>query len=81
MAAFFQLELPKDKQQADWGLRPFDDAALRYLVDDVCHLEALADRLIERVRELDIEAEVREECAYLLREGSNRWSTYRPGPA
>jgi len=68
LLAFFQLELPKEKQQADWGVRPLDDEAVRYLVDDVRHLEALADLLLERARALDIEAEVREECAYLLSE-------------
>ncbi|MFT3927279.1 MAG: ribonuclease D [Myxococcales bacterium] len=71
LSTFFQLELPKDKQQADWGARPLDDDAVRYLVDDVCHLEALADLLLARIRELDIEAEVREECAYLLSEAQH----------
>jgi ribonuclease D len=68
LAAFFQIELPKDKQQADWGLRPLDDEAVRYLVDDVFHLEALSDVLLARIHELDIEPEVREECAYVLSE-------------
>ena len=68
LATFFQLELPKDKQQADWGQRPLDDEALRYLVDDVAHLEALSDELLGRVRALDIEPDVREECAYVLSE-------------
>ena len=68
LSAFFQLDLPKDKQQADWGMRPLDDEALRYLVDDVYHLEALSDLLLDRVRALDIEPEVRAECAYVLSE-------------
>ena len=68
LAAFFQLDLPKDKQQADWGLRPLDEEAVRYLVDDVYHLEALSDLLLSRVRALDIEPEVRVECAYVLSE-------------
>ncbi len=68
LATFFQIELLKDKQQADWGERPLDEDALRYLVDDVAHLEALADELLGRVRALDIEPEVREECAYVLSE-------------
>lgn len=68
LGAFFQIELPKEKQQADWGMRPLDDEALRYLVDDVYHLEALSDVLLSRVRALDIEPEVRAECAYVLSE-------------
>jgi ribonuclease D len=68
LSAFFGVELPKHKQQADWGERPLDDEALRYLIDDVRYLEALADELLARVRAQDIEPEVREECAYMLRE-------------
>lgn len=68
LATFFQIELVKDKQQADWGERPFDADSLRYLAADVLHLEALADVLLEQVRQKDIEDEVREECAYMLRE-------------
>jgi ribonuclease D len=68
LSSFFEISLPKDKQQADWGLRPLDADSVRYLVDDVCHLEALADALLARVRALDIEPEVREECGYVISE-------------
>jgi ribonuclease D len=65
---FFELRLPKHQQQADWGLRPIDAEAMRYLEDDVRYLEQLAERLLQEVRARDIEPEVREECAYLLAE-------------
>lgn len=65
---FFDLRLPKHQQQADWGLRPIDAEAMRYLEDDVRYLEQLAARLLHEVRARDIEAEVREECAYVLAE-------------
>jgi ribonuclease D len=65
---FFDLRLSKHQQQADWGLRPIGAEAMRYLEDDVRHLEALAARLLDEVRARDIEPEVREECAYLLAE-------------
>jgi ribonuclease D len=64
----FEINLPKHKQQADWGARPLDDEALSYLGDDVRHLEKLATLLLEQVRARDIEPEVREECAYMLGE-------------
>jgi ribonuclease D len=68
LAAFFQIDLAKHKQQSDWGQRPLDAEALRYLADDVRHLEALADVLLSQVEAQGIEAEVREECAYVLSE-------------
>lgn len=64
----FGLHLPKHQQQADWGLRPIDAEAMRYLENDVRYLPDLFASLLEAVRERDIEPEVREECAYLLGE-------------
>jgi ribonuclease D len=64
----FGRHLPKHQQQADWGKRPLEADAMRYLQDDVRYLHELADALLTEVRERDIEAEVREECAYVLRE-------------
>jgi len=71
----FGVHLPKHQQQADWGRRPIDAEAMRYLEDDVRYLPALFARLLEQVRARDIEPEVREECAYLLGEAQ------RPEPA
>jgi ribonuclease D len=68
LASLFEIELPKHKQQADWGKRPLDHEAVEYLENDVRHLLRLRDALLERLREKEIEAEVREECAYVLRE-------------
>lgn len=68
LAQFFHIDLPKHKQRANWGVRPLDEEALRYLADDVRYLTALADVLLARLRDQDIEAEVREECAYVLSE-------------
>jgi ribonuclease D len=68
LAQYFQIELPKHKQQADWGERPLDEEALLYLADDVRHLVALRDVLLAEVQKKNIEAEVREECAYMLSE-------------
>jgi ribonuclease D len=65
---FFELNLPKHRQQADWGLRPIDADAMRYLEDDVRYLAPLAERLLQEARARDIEPEVREECAYVLSE-------------
>jgi ribonuclease D len=59
LGQYFQIELPKHKQQADWGERPLDDEALHYLADDVRHLAALRDVLLDEVRKKDIEPEVR----------------------
>jgi ribonuclease D len=64
----FGVHLPKSQQQADWGKRPIDAEAMRYLEDDVRFLPALYERLLQEVRARDIEPEVREECRYLLRE-------------
>jgi ribonuclease D len=68
IARLFDVELPKDKQQADWGARPLDDASLAYLANDVRYLLPLHDLLLEQLREKGIEPELREECAWVLAE-------------
>jgi ribonuclease D len=70
LASFFEIALPKHMQMADWGARPLDDEAIAYLENDVRHLLALHDALLERVRAVEIEDEVREECAYVLAEAA-----------
>lgn len=72
LARFFGLHLPKHQQMADWGLRPISGEAMRYLEDDVRHLNALAQQLLGEVRARDIEAEVRVECDYVLSEAQKR---------
>jgi ribonuclease D len=66
LEARFGVRLDKNHQQADWGKRPLEDDMLRYLVEDVRYLEALADSLLDEVRAKDIEAEVRDEVSYVL---------------
>ncbi len=66
LAARFDIRLEKTHQQADWGKRPISEPMLRYLEEDVRHLELLYASLLEDVRAKDIEPEVREECAYVL---------------
>lgn len=61
-----EVAITKDQQQADWGRRPLDAEALRYLHDDVRHLFDLADSLEKDVIECDIAAELRVECEYML---------------
>jgi ribonuclease D len=70
LASLFEITLPKHMQMADWGARPLDDEAIAYLENDVRHLLALRDTLLERVRAAEIEDEVREECAYVLAEAA-----------
>jgi ribonuclease D len=70
LASFFEIALPKHMQMADWGARPLDEEAIAYLENDVRHLLALRDTLLERVRAAEIEDEVREECAYVLAEAA-----------
>ncbi|MET0343139.1 MAG: HRDC domain-containing protein [Polyangiales bacterium] len=68
LATLFDVQLPKQHQHADWGERPLDDELLAYLENDVRYLLPLRAALLERVHALDIEDELREECAHLLRE-------------
>lgn len=68
LARLFEVQLPKDKQQADWGARPLDEPSLAYLANDVRYLLPLHDLLLEQLRDKDIEPELREECAWVLGE-------------
>ncbi len=62
----FGVALPKDRQRADWGVRPLDEGAVRYLAGDVLHLHALAERLLAAAETRGIVAEIEEECRYVL---------------
>lgn len=49
---YFQIELSKSSQKADWGRRPLSEKMLCYAYDDVRYLLQLAERLSDRLREL-----------------------------
>lgn len=74
---YFGLHLPKHGQQADWGTRPLDGEAMRYLEDDVRYLPELAALLLAEVRAQDIEAEVRTECAHVVAEAQRHYERER----
>ena len=78
LSQLFDVQVPKHMQQADWGKRPLSSEAIDYLENDVRYLLPLRDVLLERLRERDIEAEMREECEYVLREA--RRSEPEPSP-
>lgn len=46
------VELDKSMSRADWARRPLPGAALDYAADDVAHLHALHEHLVERLRAL-----------------------------
>lgn len=48
----FAVELPKHETRTDWLRRPLSPAQLRYAAEDVEHLEAAANELERRLREL-----------------------------
>jgi len=66
LSKYLDVSLKKEKQHADWGKRPIDEAGLTYLENDVVHLEALAEILEEKVREQGIALEVAEESAWVV---------------
>jgi ribonuclease D len=65
LAALLEADLGirhgKELQRCDWSLRPLTPDQERYAADDVRHLPALRDRLLEELRRLGREAWVREE--------------------
>lgn len=66
VAKYFDVTLPKHRQNTDWGRRPLDAESLRYLADDVAYLHELAARLLAELRAQGIEAELRTEVRYQL---------------
>lgn len=63
---YFGVKIDKKLQQADWGERPITEERLEYLVGDVRHLVALAERFEERVAAKDLAEEVEEETRYAI---------------
>ena len=46
------IDLPKGETRSDWLQRPLSAAQLEYAADDVLHLDALADRLGDRLEKM-----------------------------
>jgi ribonuclease D len=70
------VNLAKGQTRTDWSKRPLSPAQLDYAADDVVHLEAIASRLRERLRELGREAWALEDCR-----GLEDPELYDPAPA
>jgi ribonuclease D len=47
---FFDIELPKSSQKANWGRRPLTPAMIEYAINDTLYLIDLAERLTEELR-------------------------------
>jgi ribonuclease D len=61
------ITLEKGQTRTDWSKRPLSEAQLHYAVDDVIHLAALRDALVERLDQLGRIAWLEEELADLAR--------------
>lgn len=66
MAAELGIVMDKKLQHHDWTERPIRSDQLRYLAEDVLHLEALASKLWSEVEERGIAAAIDEETRYRL---------------
>jgi len=51
LLTFFDVRLDKSLQRADWSVRPLSPAMESYAVEDTRHLDGLAERLTEMLRE------------------------------
>ena len=60
------VDLAKGQTRTDWARRPLSEAQLVYAVDDVVHLGALRDLLLESLRPLDRLSWLAEELEGLL---------------
>lgn len=59
------VKLAKSQTVSDWATRPLSAKQVGYLVDDVAHLLAMQEMLIQRLRTAGRLEWVREECALL----------------
>ena len=70
------VTIPKGQTRTDWSKRPLTPAQLEYAADDVLYLDAIAQELNARLRELKREHWVREDCLEL-----EERRLYEPDPA
>jgi ribonuclease D len=70
------VSIPKGQTRTDWSKRPLTPAQLEYAADDVLYLDAIADALNQRLRQLKREHWVREDCLEL-----EEHRLYEPDPA
>jgi ribonuclease D len=70
LAALLASELgvahDKGLQHHDWARRPLQHGEIAYLAGDVRHLLDLDERFARRAEEIDVAAEIADECAYKL---------------
>jgi ribonuclease D len=72
------IALPKSETRSDWLRRPLSPAQLLYAADDVLHLHALHTILRDKLRELDREDWLAEDCARLVASSSNELPETHP---
>jgi ribonuclease D len=63
--AGLDLAKPRNLQRSDWTLRPLSEDALTYAADDVLHLDAVREALVEQLMKLSRLQWVLEECRRL----------------
>lgn len=72
---YFEVELSKSSQKADWGKRPLSDTMLKYAINDVRYLLPLATAVERSLIELGRDGWFVESCAASRLKVMNREST------
>jgi len=49
---YFDVDLPKTSQKADWGKRPLTEKMIDYALDDVNYLLEMGDKIVAHLKEL-----------------------------
>lgn len=65
VAELLGVEVEKGEQRSDWLRRPLSDRQRHYAATDVAHLEAVHDRLLERLERRGMLAWAESDCAAL----------------
>ncbi len=74
------VKLDKKLQHHDWTERPLRPEHLRYLAEDVAHLDALADKLLAEAERIGITEAIDEETRYRLGQAIAAAGTVDPRP-